>query len=167
MAELIITVSANGELTVRSEGMTRSQWEQATAELRGLLGKPTRRRSRASSTCTTSTLRVVDTCGVARTDRPTAVVRNPELGSSEDADLDAHAIVLGASEAADPMASAPSAAASAIWSGDVQGDKSGPHRCYFVRLYADRTAHCHCPISISEQSCAATRRTHASTSVER
>ena len=42
MAELIITVSADGELTVRSEGLTRAQWDQATAELRGLLGEPTR-----------------------------------------------------------------------------------------------------------------------------
>jgi hypothetical protein len=42
MAELIITVSADGELTVRSEGLTRAQWDQATAELRGLLGEPAR-----------------------------------------------------------------------------------------------------------------------------
>ena len=41
MAELIVTVSADGELTVRSEGLTRAQWDQATAELRGVLGEPT------------------------------------------------------------------------------------------------------------------------------
>jgi hypothetical protein len=42
MAELIITVTADGELTVRSEGLTRAQWDQATAELRSVLGEPTR-----------------------------------------------------------------------------------------------------------------------------
>jgi hypothetical protein len=42
MAELIITVSPDGELVVRSEGLTRAQWEQATAELRAVLGEPTR-----------------------------------------------------------------------------------------------------------------------------
>jgi hypothetical protein len=42
MAELIITVSAEGELVVRSEGLSRAQWEQATAELRAVLGEPTR-----------------------------------------------------------------------------------------------------------------------------
>jgi hypothetical protein len=42
MAELIIIVSPEGELVVRSEGLTRGQWEQATAELRAVLGEPTR-----------------------------------------------------------------------------------------------------------------------------
>ena len=42
MAELIITVTADGELTVRSEGLTRAQWDQATAELRAILGEPAR-----------------------------------------------------------------------------------------------------------------------------
>ena len=42
MAELIITVSPEGELVVRSEGLTRVQWEQATAELRAVLGEPSR-----------------------------------------------------------------------------------------------------------------------------
>ena len=42
MAELVIIVSPEGELTVRSEGMTRAQWEQATSELRAVLGAPTR-----------------------------------------------------------------------------------------------------------------------------
>ena len=42
MAELIITVSPEGELVVRSEGLTRAQWELATAELRAILGEPTR-----------------------------------------------------------------------------------------------------------------------------
>ena len=42
MAELIITVSAEGELVVWSEGLTRGQWEQATADLRAVLGEPTR-----------------------------------------------------------------------------------------------------------------------------
>lgn len=42
MAEMIITVSAEGELVVRSEGLTRAQWEQATAQLRAVLGEPAR-----------------------------------------------------------------------------------------------------------------------------
>ena len=42
MAELIITVSPEGELVIRSEGLTRAQWEQATAELRAVLGEPSR-----------------------------------------------------------------------------------------------------------------------------
>ena len=42
MAELVIIVSPDGELVVRSEGLTRAQWEQATAELRAVLGEPTR-----------------------------------------------------------------------------------------------------------------------------
>jgi hypothetical protein len=42
MAELIITVSPEGELVVRSEGLTRAQWEQATTELRAVLGEPSR-----------------------------------------------------------------------------------------------------------------------------
>jgi hypothetical protein len=42
MAELIITVSPDGELVVRSEGLTRAQWEEATAELRAVLGEPSR-----------------------------------------------------------------------------------------------------------------------------
>jgi len=42
MAEMIITVTPEGELVVRSEGLTRAQWEQATAELRAVLGEPTR-----------------------------------------------------------------------------------------------------------------------------
>jgi len=42
MAELIITVSPDGELVVRSEGLTRAEWEEATAELRAVLGEPTR-----------------------------------------------------------------------------------------------------------------------------
>jgi hypothetical protein len=42
VAELIITVSPEGELVVRSEGLTRNQWELATAELRTVLGEPTR-----------------------------------------------------------------------------------------------------------------------------
>ena len=42
MAELIITVSPDGALTVRSEGLTRADWEQATTELRDVLGEPTR-----------------------------------------------------------------------------------------------------------------------------
>ena len=42
MADLIIIVSPEGELFVRSEGLTRAQWEQATAELRAVLGEPSR-----------------------------------------------------------------------------------------------------------------------------
>ena len=42
MAEMIITVSPEGELVVRSEGLSRAQWEQATAELRAVLGEPIR-----------------------------------------------------------------------------------------------------------------------------
>ena len=42
MAEMIITVSPDGELVVRSEGLTRGQWEQATTDLRTVLGEPTR-----------------------------------------------------------------------------------------------------------------------------
>jgi hypothetical protein len=42
VAELIITVSPEGELVVRSEGLSRAQWEEATAELRAVLGEPTR-----------------------------------------------------------------------------------------------------------------------------
>jgi hypothetical protein len=42
MAEMIITVSPSGELVVRSEGLTRAQWEDATADLRAVLGEPTR-----------------------------------------------------------------------------------------------------------------------------
>ena len=42
MAELIITVSPEGELVVRSEGLTRAQWDEATAELRAVLGEPSR-----------------------------------------------------------------------------------------------------------------------------
>ena len=42
MAELIITVSPEGELVVRPEGLSRAQWEHATAELRQVLGEPTR-----------------------------------------------------------------------------------------------------------------------------
>ena len=42
MAELVITVSPEGELTVRSEGLTRAQWAIATTELQALLGEPTR-----------------------------------------------------------------------------------------------------------------------------
>jgi hypothetical protein len=47
MAELIITVSPEGELVVRSEGLTRAQWEQATAELRAVLGEPSRQAIKA------------------------------------------------------------------------------------------------------------------------
>jgi hypothetical protein len=39
---MIITVSPEGELVIRSAGLTRAQWEQATAELRAVLGEPTR-----------------------------------------------------------------------------------------------------------------------------
>jgi hypothetical protein len=42
VAELVITVSAEGELVIRSEGLSRAQWEQATAELRAVLGEPIR-----------------------------------------------------------------------------------------------------------------------------
>jgi hypothetical protein len=42
MAEMIISVSREGELVVRSEGLSRAQWEEATAELRAVLGEPTR-----------------------------------------------------------------------------------------------------------------------------
>ena len=42
MAELIIIASPEGELVVRSEGLTRAQWEDATADLRAVLGEPTR-----------------------------------------------------------------------------------------------------------------------------
>ena len=42
MAEMIITVSPEGELVVRSEGLTRGQWEEPSAELRAVLGEPTR-----------------------------------------------------------------------------------------------------------------------------
>jgi hypothetical protein len=42
MAELIITVSPDGELLVRFEGLTRAHWEQATNELRAVLGEPAR-----------------------------------------------------------------------------------------------------------------------------
>ena len=42
MAELIITVSPQGEFVVRSAGLTRAEWEQATDELRAVLGEPTR-----------------------------------------------------------------------------------------------------------------------------
>ena len=42
MAELVITVTPEGELVVRSEGLSRAQWEQATAELRAVLGEPAR-----------------------------------------------------------------------------------------------------------------------------
>ncbi len=73
------------------------------------------------------------------------MARNPELGSSADDDFDAHAIVLGASDTADRAMPAPSVEASVVWSGDVQGDGSGPQRSYLVRLYADRRAHCQCP----------------------
>ena len=70
--------------------------------------------------------------------------RDPELGSLCDSDLDALAIVLGT---ANNPAAAPTQAAEAsvLWSGDVQGDGSGPQRSYFVRLYVDGTAHCQCP----------------------
>ncbi len=40
MAEITITVSPEGELTVRAEGLTRGDWERATAELRAVLGEP-------------------------------------------------------------------------------------------------------------------------------
>jgi hypothetical protein len=42
MAELIIIASPSGELVVRSEGLTRAQWEEATADLRAVLGEPAR-----------------------------------------------------------------------------------------------------------------------------
>jgi hypothetical protein len=42
VAELVLIVSPDGELVVRSEGMTRAQWAQATAELRAVLGEPAR-----------------------------------------------------------------------------------------------------------------------------
>jgi hypothetical protein len=42
MAELIIIASPDGELVVRSEGLTRGQWDRATAELRAVLGEPAR-----------------------------------------------------------------------------------------------------------------------------
>ena len=70
--------------------------------------------------------------------------REPEIGSSADAAFDAHATVLGAADNVAPRSSAP-AESNAMWSGDVQGDGSGPQRSYFVRLYADGTAHCQCP----------------------
>jgi hypothetical protein len=73
------------------------------------------------------------------------VPRNPELGSPDDSELDAHAIVLCASEIGPPAPLASSAEATVVWSGAVEGDGSGPQRSYFVRLYADTTAHCQCP----------------------
>lgn len=71
--------------------------------------------------------------------------RNPELRSSDDSELDAHAIVLRASEIGPPAPLPSSAEATVVWSGDVEGDGSGPQRSYFVRLYSNQTAHCQCP----------------------
>ena len=47
MAEMIIAISRDGELVVRSEGLTRGQWEQATVELRAVLGQPIRQATEA------------------------------------------------------------------------------------------------------------------------
>jgi hypothetical protein len=73
------------------------------------------------------------------------VPRDPELGSPKDGELDAYAIVRGAPHGADSKEVAPTAGESVMWSGDVEGDGSGPQRTYFVRLYAGGTAHCQCP----------------------
>ena len=34
---------------------------------------------------------------------------------------------------------------SVVWEGQAQGDGTGPQMSYFVRLYANQTAHCQCP----------------------
>jgi hypothetical protein len=61
--------------------------------------------------------------------------------------LDAQAIVLGAGcrEGAPPVPVPHPTAPAVVWEGSVQGDGTGPQPEYYVRLYADGTAHCQCP----------------------
>jgi len=61
--------------------------------------------------------------------------------------LDARAIVLGAPGRDDTPPAPPPAPVvpPVVWEGTVPSDGTGPQRAYYVRLYADGTAHCQCP----------------------
>jgi hypothetical protein len=61
--------------------------------------------------------------------------------------LDARAIVLGAPgrDAMPPIPASQPPAPAVVWEGTVPGDGTGPQATYYVRLYADGTAHCQCP----------------------
>ena len=91
MAEMVIIVSPDGELTVRSEGMTRGQWEQATAELRAVLGEPTRQAIEAEQhvhqlRCTAASYPTRDTRVRAR---------QIEIDAPTEPGIDARGVVLG------------------------------------------------------------------------
>ena len=61
--------------------------------------------------------------------------------------LDVQAIVLGAGcrEGAPPVPVPHPGTPAVVWEGPVQGDGTGPQSAYYVRLYANGTAHCQCP----------------------
>jgi hypothetical protein len=65
--------------------------------------------------------------------------RGIEIDGGDQPVLDARSIVLNGGACEDIAAPA------VVWEGSIQGDGTGPQRSYYVRLYADRTAHCQCP----------------------
>jgi hypothetical protein len=78
---------------------------------------------------------------------PAERTRALEIDGLDQAALDTHAIVLGVG-CDDPgpgTAPAQPATPAVLWEGAVQGDGTGPQASYYVRLYADGTAHCQCP----------------------
>ena len=77
---------------------------------------------------------------------PVERTRALEIDGRDQPALDTHAIVLGVG-CDDPVHRRHRAAGhpAVLWEGAVQGDGTGPQRSYYVRLYADGTAHCQCP----------------------
>ena len=76
------------------------------------------------------------------------VDRGLEIDPPDEQGLDPRAIVLGASPVAGPATECPTAAetpAGVAWEGSIEGDGTGPQRSYYVRVYADGSAHCQCP----------------------
>jgi hypothetical protein len=74
--------------------------------------------------------------------------RGIEIDGADQPVLNARSIVLNGGACEDIAAPAPEprrAGPAVVWEGSIQGDGTGPQRSYYVRLYADRTAHCQCP----------------------
>ena len=71
--------------------------------------------------------------------------RSLDIDGVDTPGLDPRAIVIGS--CAEPAAPTSSSATTPgiVWEGSIAGDGTGPQRSYFVRLYADATAHCQCP----------------------
>jgi len=160
VAELIITVSPEGELVVRSEGLTRAQWSRRLPSCARFSASPRRQAVEPNNTSTISTFR---RHGQARVRRLNATAKRgaaqrllrgaPSRSSGpEHANLD-RAPRLG-SQSAGPGAPMVSYRTRIVWRGPSRATGAGRPAPTGVRLYAAAGATARVPTTTSVVSCA-------------